>query len=204
MILLLFLYDIRSERGLMDIIPEHLDWLWFLGYDLEDEILNNSVLSNAIAGWGSQIFKRFFEPIAYQCVEEGLVDGFKGFFDASLIGADASNNSVVDTKNIKRYLDKGNKSFENRLDEIKASKNTPADSRYISTIDPDASITRHNGGKSKLRYKTHRAVDEKHTIRTMATSMLGRIGPKKSEDFLIVMMKGIIEIQSFDKSLQLI
>ena len=31
----------------MQIIPERLDWLWFLGYDLEDEIPNHSVLSKA-------------------------------------------------------------------------------------------------------------------------------------------------------------
>ena len=166
MMLLFFLYDIRSERELMQIIPERLDWLWFLGYDLEDEIPNHSVLSKARARWGTRAFKRFFECIVYQCAEQGLVDGRKGFFDASLIDADASNNSVVDTHKLKKYLNKSYKRLENRLDEIKASKKTPAASRYISTTDPDASVTRHSGGKSKLRYKTHRAIDEKHEIIT--------------------------------------
>jgi transposase len=166
MMLLFFLYDIRSERELMQIIPERLDWLWFLGYDLEDEIPNHSVLSKARARWGARAFKRFFERIVYQCAEQGLIDGRKGFFDASLIDADASNNSVVDTHKLKKYLNKSYKRLENRLDEIKASKKTPADSRYISTTDPDASVTRHSGGKSKLRYKTHRAIDEKHEIIT--------------------------------------
>ena len=166
MMLLFFLYDVRSERELMQIIPERLDWLWFLGYDIEDEIPNHSVLSKARARWGARAFKRFFERIVYQCVEEGLVDGRKGFFDASLIDADASNNSVVDTHKLKKYLNKSYQRIENRLDEIKASKKTPADSRYISTTDPDASVTRHKGGKSKLRYKTHRGVDEKHEIIT--------------------------------------
>lgn len=166
MMLLFFLYEIRSERELMETIPERLDWLWFLGYDLEDEIPNHSVLSKARARWGTRAFKRFFEHIVYQCVEQGLVDGRKGFFDASLIDADASNNSVVDTHKLKKYLNKSYKRLENRLDEIKASKSTPAASRYISTTDPDASVTRHGGGKSKLRYKTHRAIDEKHEIIT--------------------------------------
>ena len=164
--LLFFLYDIRSERELMEIIPERLDWLWFLGYDLEDEIPNHSVLSKARARWGTRAFKRFFDRIVFQCVEEGLVDGRKGFLDASLIDADASNNSVVDTHKLEKYLNKSYKRLENRLDEIKASKKTPADNRYISTTDPDASVTRHSGSKSKLRYKTHRAVDEKHEIIT--------------------------------------
>jgi len=51
MMLLLILNDTRSERELMLTIPERLDWLWFLGYDLDDEIPNHSVLSKARARW---------------------------------------------------------------------------------------------------------------------------------------------------------
>ena len=72
----------------------------------------------------------------------------------------------MDTQKLKKYVNKSYKRLENRLDEIKASKKTPADHRYISTTDPDASVTRHGGGKSKLRYKTHRGIDEKHEIIT--------------------------------------
>jgi transposase len=34
MMLLLILYNVRSERELINTIPLRLDWLWFLGYDL--------------------------------------------------------------------------------------------------------------------------------------------------------------------------
>ncbi len=166
MMLLLTLYNVRSERELMLTIPERLDWLWFLGYDLDDEIPNYSVLSKARSRWGVKAFKRFFEHIVWQCVEAGLVDGSKLFIDASLIDADASNNSVVDTHSLKKYLNKGYRQLEKRLDEEVAEKTTPANSRYISTTDPDASPTRHSGGKSKLRYKTHRAVDPAHEVIT--------------------------------------
>jgi len=175
MLLLLILYNVRSERELMATIPERLDWLWFLGYDLDDEIPNHSVLSKARARWGVAAFRDFFERIVWQCVEAGLVDGNKLFVDASLVDADASNNSVVDTQKLKKYLNKSYKRLENRLDDIKASKKTPADSRYISTTDPDASVTRHSGSKSKLRYKTHRAVDEKHEIITATKVTAGSV-----------------------------
>jgi len=166
MMLLLILYNVRSERELISTIPERLDWLWFLGYDLEDEIPNHSVLSKARARWGVKAFKKFFERIVWQCVKAGLIDGRKVFVDASLIDADASNNSVVDMHKLEKYLNKSYKRLENRLDEITAAKKTPADSRHISTTDPDASVTRHSKGKSKLRYKTHRAVDERHEVIT--------------------------------------
>ncbi len=146
----------------METMPERLDWLWFLGYDLDTEIPNHSVLSKARKKWGVETFKKFFEMIVWQCVESGLVDGSKIFIDSSLIDADASNNSVVDTHSLKKYLNKSYRELEKRLDEKedtrKDSKNfREVNNRYISTTDPDASIVR--VGKPKLRYHTHRAVD---------------------------------------------
>ena len=150
----------------MDRISERLDWLWFLVYDLADDIANHSVLSKARVRWGVATFKEFFDRVVWQCMEAGLIDGSKIFVDSSLLDADASNNSVVDTEKIERYLNESFKRLESRLDEIKAEKKPPADSRYISTTDPDASVTRHGKDKSTLRYKTHRGVDEKHEVIT--------------------------------------
>ena len=166
MMLLLVLYNVRSERELMLTIPERFDWLWFLGYELDSEIPNHSVLSKARARWGVKAFKAFFERIVWQCIEAGLVDGRKLFVDTSLIDADASNNSVVDMHSLKRYLNKGYSQLEKRLDGLEVEKITTVNSRYISPTDPDASVTRHSGGKSKLRYKTHRAVDSKEEVIT--------------------------------------
>jgi transposase len=95
MMLLLVMYSVRSERELMDTIPMRLDWMWFLGYDLDDQIPNHSVLSKARNRWGAKAFKRFFERIVGQCVRAELIDGSKVFMDAILMDADASNNSVV-------------------------------------------------------------------------------------------------------------
>ena len=175
MMLLLTLYNVRSERELIDTIPERLDWLWFLGYDLDSEIPDHSVLSKARTRWGVAAFQRFFERIVWQCVEAGLVDGRKLFVDASLIDADASNNSVVDTHSLKKYLTKGYRQLEQRLDEAAAEKTTPANRRYISSTDPDASVTRHSSGTSKLRYKTHRAVDPHNEVITATAITPGSV-----------------------------
>jgi transposase len=175
MMLLLVLYNVRSERELMDTIPLRLDWLWFLGYDIDTEIPNHSVLSKARNRWGVKAFKRLFEHIVWQCVEAGLVDGTKLFLDASLIDANASNNSVIDTHSLKKYLTKGYRHLERKLDELKDEKTTPANSRYISSTDPDASVTRHSVGESKLRYKTHRAVDPQNEVITATAITPGSV-----------------------------
>jgi transposase len=166
MMLLLILYNVRSERELMLTIPERMDWMWFLGYDLDDEIPDHSVLSKARARWGVGAFRRFFERIVGQCVEAGLVDGSQLFVDASLIQADASNNSVVDREKLRKDLDRSYQRLEERLDEVGEPKTTPANRRFISSTDPDASVTRHSVGESKLRYKTHRGVDPQQEVIT--------------------------------------
>jgi transposase len=125
LMLLLILHNVRSERELMDTVPERIDWLWFLGYDLDSEIPNHSVLSKARRKWGAEIFQSFFERIVVQCVEAGLVNGSKLFVDSSLVDANASNNSVIDTKNLKHQLKKNYKKLEARSED----KEERADSR---------------------------------------------------------------------------
>jgi transposase len=46
MMLLFILYNVRSERELLGTIPLRLDWLWFLGYDLDDEVPDHSVVGD--------------------------------------------------------------------------------------------------------------------------------------------------------------
>jgi IS5 family transposase len=190
--LLLILYNVRSERELMDTLPERLDWLWFLGFTIESPIPDHSVLSKARTRWGQDAFKHFFERIVLQCVEAGLVDGTRIFMDASLIDADASNNSVVDTHALKRYLNERYRELEKRLDakvgepaEADSRKTTVVNSRYVSTTDADASIVRHAGGRAKLRYKTHRAVDGRHEVITTVKVTPGAVDDGREMGFLI-------------------
>jgi hypothetical protein len=96
----------------MATLPERLDWLWFLGLDLDSEIPDHSVLSKARKRWGVELFQSFFERIVGQCVEAGLVDGSKLFCDSSLVQANASCHSVVDTQGLKRYLNPAYRELE--------------------------------------------------------------------------------------------
>jgi transposase len=169
LMLLRLLYNVRSERELMATLPERLDWLWFLGMDLDSEIPDHSVLSKARKRWGVELFQSFFERIVWQCVEAGLVDGSKLFCDSSLVQADASCNSVVDSQGLRRYLNPAYRELEARLSEQRENKaeqeeNNDTDDdpprrnvvnqRYVSTTDPEASVVRKGAGKAKLYYQT--------------------------------------------------
>jgi len=174
MMLLLVLYNVRSERELMETIPVRLDWLWFLGYDIDTEVPDHSVLSKARRRWGVEAFRDFFERMVWQCVEAGLVDGSKIFVDSSLVDADASNNSVIDTRSLRVQLQEGYKKLEARLEdrsEDSSRKYVKENKRYISTTDPDAAIV--NRGKPKLTYQVHRAVDGRSEVITATETTPG-------------------------------
>ncbi len=178
LMLLLVFYNVRSDRELMDTLPERIDWPWFLGYDFDSEIPNHSVLSKARKKWGVEIFQSFFERIVRQCVEAGLLDGRKIFVDSSLVDANASNNSILDTRNLKHQLHKNYRKLEARLEELAESTelsrtHEKKNNRYISSTDPDAALV--NRGKTKLSYQVHRAVDGKHEIITATDAAPGDV-----------------------------
>ncbi len=97
MMLLPFYYNIPSERELMEQIPERVDFLWFLGYDLESVIPNHSVLSKARSRWGSEVFEKHFVRTIEQCLGAGLVDGRLLHIDSTTLKANASRNSVIES-----------------------------------------------------------------------------------------------------------
>jgi len=160
---LLFYYDVASERELLDTLPERLDWLWFLDYDLDDPIPDHSVLSKARERWGVEVFRCLFTRMVEQCVALGLVDGRKVYCDSSLVDANAANDSIKKTN---RFLVIYGK-LEQRLNAEceKAKTESEFERPYVSTTDPDAAVVPGRGG-ARARFKTHRLVDGRHGVIT--------------------------------------
>jgi transposase len=174
LMLLLVFYNVRSERELMATLPERLDWLWFIDFDLDDAIPDHSVLSKARSRWGTAAFKHFFERIVCQCVEAGLVDGSKIFMDSSLIQADASNHSIIKLNSLKSQLNRHYQELEARLAED-GKGNGQLNKTPLSTTDPDASIVSKGKVRSQLSFKAHRAVDEKAEVITATEVTSGAV-----------------------------
>jgi transposase len=168
---LLFYENVASERELMKTLPERLDWLWFLDFDLDSQIPDHSVLSKARRRWGAEAFEEFFQRIVWQCVEAGLVDGTKIFCDSSLIEADASNASVMERQSFIRFWKHKYGEFERRffVDEGQAVP------KHVSTTDPDASVVRRGKGTPRVRYAEHRAVDSKRGVITATETTPGAV-----------------------------
>jgi transposase len=184
LMLLLFMDDVGSERELMRIVGERLDYLWFLDFDLDDEIPNHSVLSKARKRWGGEVFEDLFVTTVRECVEAGLVDGDKIHMDGSFVEANASRQSVQGGPGqLIEALRRIYQGQAEKLDEPDHAEERPEDEKRdgyrtatVSRTDPDAAVARKTSADPpRLRYKNHRAVDDQCGVITAVESTPGDV-----------------------------
>lgn len=181
MMFLLFFDNVASERELMKIIAERMDYMWFLGYGLDDEIPNHSVLSKARARWGVEVFEMLFTRIVAQCHLAGLIEGKKLHMDGSLVDANASNNAVL--KGCPELIEQLREQLRGEMTKLDEPTDEQARIYYehknkglLNSTDPDGAIVRK--GKHdppRTRYKTHRAVDDAHGVITATETTPGDV-----------------------------
>lgn len=165
MMFLLFYDNVSSERQLMRIIPERLDYLWFLGYGLQEEIPDHSVLSKARSRWGSEVFEKLFVRTVAACVQAGLVDGSKLHLDGSLIKAHASTDAVLSgPPELIAALRAAYREQEGKLEEPAAGGKI--NQTHLNTTDPEAQLASSRWLGSRPSYKQHRAVDDAYGVIT--------------------------------------
>ena len=92
-----YVFAIRSERALCREVQLNLAYRWFCGLGIEDNIPDHSAFSRARnERFGdSDIFRRVFERVVGTCIAAGLVGGEGFAVDASLIQADANKHRSI-------------------------------------------------------------------------------------------------------------
>jgi transposase len=96
MLLVGYLFDIRSERKLVEEISLNLAYRWYIGYDLDEEIPNHSIFSKARKRFGRKIFRKIFEQILKTAIGYGMVSKDGMLVDSSIVKADASVGSIIE------------------------------------------------------------------------------------------------------------
>lgn len=181
MMFLLFFDDIKSERELMEVIGERLDYLWFLDYGLDEKVPDHSVLSKARARWGKEVFESLFVRTVAQCVEARLVDGSKLHVDSSLVEANAAKESVIKgAPELIAALKRAYHATESKLEAASTPQSYQAvNDRMMSQSDPDAALVRRGSGDSRPRYQHHRAIDDATGVITAVETTPGSIAENK-------------------------
>jgi transposase len=97
MLIVGYVFAIRSERGLCREVQVNLAYRWFCGLGLEDKIPDHSIFSRARNERfrDHDIFRRVFERVVAACIKAGLVGGEGFAVDASLIEADANKGRSI-------------------------------------------------------------------------------------------------------------
>lgn len=195
---LLFYYDLPSERELMAQLPERLDWLWFLDFELDTQTPHHSVLSKARARWGTEVFKTLFMRSVEQCVKAGLVEGRLLHVDSTTIKANASKDSVIQSSpEMVQALRKAYQREEHKLEVLPepsadctdteqpppgpgscgySHKELSVNKTRVSQTDPEAELSRTKTGRTELSYKEHRLVDDAHGVISAVVATPGSVG----------------------------
>jgi transposase len=116
----MFFEGIRSERLLMRLVTDRLSVRWFLGYNLDEPVPDQSSLTRMRMRSGVDIFHRFFELIVEQCQDAGLVWGQERYFDATHVLADAALDSLVP-----RFAVEARTALQAHLDALFPQQTTP-------------------------------------------------------------------------------
>ena len=112
MLLIGYLYGIKSERRLVEEVQLNIAYRWFCGFELDDTIPNHSTFSKTrTRKWQqSDLFQKAFYEIVKQCIDSGLIDGEAMAADGSYIPANVSRESWINVEieveqSMQSYLD---------------------------------------------------------------------------------------------------
>ena len=76
MLLIGYLYGIKSERRLVEEVQLNIAYRWFCGFELDDTIPNHSTFSKTrTRKWQqSDLFQKAFYEIVKQCIDSGYIN----------------------------------------------------------------------------------------------------------------------------------
>ena len=88
------LENLVSDRRLVEHCALRLDILWFLGYEVDEELPWHSTVSRTRQLFPAAVFERLFDHVFAQCVARGLVAGDTQAVDSAPVKANASLEAV--------------------------------------------------------------------------------------------------------------
>jgi transposase len=94
LMLVSYLENILYDRKLVDFVSMRLDILYFLNYDIDEELPWHSTISRTRKLFPKSMFEEVFNRVLKICVESGMVAGHTQAIDSAYIKANASLDSL--------------------------------------------------------------------------------------------------------------
>lgn len=89
-----YLENIISDRKLIGHCSMRLDILYFLGYDMDEDLPWHSTISRTRQLYPESVFEEVFTKVFSLCVEAGMVSGHTQAIDSAPVKANASMDSL--------------------------------------------------------------------------------------------------------------
>jgi len=177
LLLLGYLYGVRSERHLMREVEVNVAYRWFLGLKLRDKVPDASTLSQNRRRRFSEstIYQEIFDQIVELAVKKGLASGTVLYTDSTHLKANANKNKYdvaeveVKPQEYLAVLDRA--VTEDRAAHgkapLKPSEAGPETRQIkVSRTDKDSGYMVRDGKPKGFFYLDHRSVDGRHAIIT--------------------------------------
>jgi transposase len=171
MLIVGYVFAIRSERLLCREVQVNLAYRWFCGLSIEDKLPDHSAFSRARNERfrDSDIFRRVFERIVKACISAGLVGGEGFAVDASLIVADANKQRSIPGSEWEKTRDRETasravKEYLATLDDAAFGAASDVTPKFISPSDPAAQWTGAMRGPAFFAYANNYLVDVKFGV----------------------------------------
>ena len=185
MLIVGYVFAIRSERRLCAEVQVNLAYRWFCKLGIEDKIPDHSVFCRARHERfrQSDALRRVFEGVVAMCIAAGLVGGEAFSVDASLIKADVDKNKRVPgeqpiawpkteeaSRAVREYLaaldaargDEGSGDGDGGASSGSGSRSKPA--KEVSLTDPQAAWVARPGVDPFFAYDANYLIDNKAGI----------------------------------------
>jgi len=96
LILMGYLENLNSDRKIISHASMRLDILYYIGYDIDEQLPWHSTLSRTRSLYGEEVFRKLFKVVLSLCVKKGMVGGKRQAIDSAFIKANASLDSVAE------------------------------------------------------------------------------------------------------------
>src|SRR5215212_2133519 len=171
MLIIGYVFAIRSERLLCREVKVNMAYRWFCGLSIEDKIAAHSAFSRARNERfrESGIFRRAFERVVETCIAAGLVGGEGFAVDASLIVADANKQRSIPGSEWKKDRDpqeasRAVKEYLATLDDAAVGAASNVTPKFVSPSDPAAQWTGAMRGPAFFAYADNYLIDVKFGV----------------------------------------
>ena len=192
-----YLENLPSDRRIINMAKLRLDMLYFIGYNIDEELPWHSTLSRTRQMYGQEVFRALFKKVLSLCIDKEMVSGKRQAMDSVAVQANASMESLkkrdligdidnyadeLDDEQQKDGEDHGNSvstTNKNLKQDVKQENITSDNNKrhkdvsndtLCSTTDADARVSVKPGKARRLNYLAQVSVDTANHVITQIQS----------------------------------